>query len=313
MSKSKVLKTASEVTNDRWVFIVPEQDASRVENDDHFVTLPHPKTGHRLQYLLKGNGTELFEVVKFSEQPRSWFIDNHVLQDGCVYVVTRFDPLFMVLPFLKNSSSKFMTLDHILQDSDHQFIGKISKCITRDDLRLLCDVKGEDDLVVCKLNDDKVIAWLKTKVEQTKDCLQNVSIISASGSQASTFIRSSKNARDCTQGDYLRYALGLLSDYISDYWSQKIRVALGIVNELMESSGSSGEEPASKKVKLENDVVGKPNEDYSNYFAKNKKSDQNSNVKLSAAQKSLMKVNKKGMKSISSFFGTTTKTSGKSK
>lgn len=58
-----------------------------------------------------------------------------------------------------------MTLDHILQDSDHQFIGKISKCITRDDLRLLCDVKGEDDLVVCKLNDDKVIAWLKTKVQ----------------------------------------------------------------------------------------------------------------------------------------------------
>lgn len=39
--------------------------------------------GHRLQYLLKGNGTELFEVVKFSEQPRSWFIDNHVLQGNC--------------------------------------------------------------------------------------------------------------------------------------------------------------------------------------------------------------------------------------
>lgn len=304
MPKSKILKTTSEVTNDRWVLIAPEQDGSQVENDDQFVTLPHPKTGHGLQYLLKGNGTEIFEVVKFSEQPRSWFIDNHVLQDGSLYVVTRFDPLFMVLPFLKNSSSKFMTLDHILQDSEFQLIGKISKCITQDDLKLLCDVKGEDDLIVCKLNDEKVISWLKTKVRQTKDRLQDLKV-SASGAQASTFVRS-KKARESTQEDYLRYAYGLLSDYISDYWSQKVKVALGIVDELLESSG---EEPVSKKVKLDDGVAGQPNEDYSNYFSKSKKSDQNANVKLTAAQKSLMKVNKKGMKSISSFFGTKTRNS----
>lgn len=57
-----------------------------------------------------------------------------------------------------------MTLDHILQDSEYQYIGRLSKCISREDLALLCDVK-DGDLLVWKLNEEKVITWLKTKVK----------------------------------------------------------------------------------------------------------------------------------------------------
>ena len=57
-----------------------------------------------------------------------------------------------------------MTLDHILQDNNHQHIGKLAKCISFEDLALLCDTKGQDDIQVCKLNEEKVSDWLKTKV-----------------------------------------------------------------------------------------------------------------------------------------------------
>ncbi|CAB4016274.1 ribonuclease H2 subunit B-like, partial [Paramuricea clavata] len=268
-----------------------------VVEDDHFIALPHPKTGHNQQYLFRENDREIFEIVKFNESPRSWFVDNSVIQDGSLHFATRIDPLFMVLPFLKNTSTKFMTLDHILQDSNNEHLAKLSHCITNEDLALVTEVKGEDDLVALKLNHDKVISWLEKKVHQTKDQLEQDNICT-SGAQSSTFVRSSKS-RGNTQDDYLRYAYGLVSDYISDYWSQKLKDCLGITDEILESSG---EEPACKKVKLDESLVGQPDEDYSKFATKTKKTDQH-NVKLTAAQKSLAKVNTKGMKSISSFFG----------
>ncbi len=57
-----------------------------------------------------------------------------------------------------------MTLDHILQDSNNENIAKLSHCTTKEDLTLITEMKGEDDLVVCKLNHDKVISWLEKKV-----------------------------------------------------------------------------------------------------------------------------------------------------
>ncbi|XP_028405511.1 ribonuclease H2 subunit B-like [Dendronephthya gigantea] len=298
---SKIKISSLSQNSNKWVFILPEQNEDF--EDYHFVMLPHPKTGHIQQYLLSKNKQEISEILKFNETPRSWFIDNSVLQDGNLYFGTKIDALFMVLPSLKSTSTKFMTLEHILQESDNNNICELSHCITKEDLCLVTDMKGEEDLIVCKLNHDKVISWLEKKVYQTEDQLKQASICT-SGAQSSTFVRSSKS-RGNTQ-DYLGYAFGLVSDYISDYWSQKLKASLGINDEI---SGSSEEEPACKKVKLDESLAAKPNEDYSKFFAKAKATDQNTNVKLTAAQKSLAKVNTKGMKSISSFFGVPKKSS----
>ena len=58
-----------------------------------------------------------------------------------------------------------MTLEHILQDSNNENITKLSHCITKEELALITEMKGEDDLVVCKLSDNKVISWLEKKVK----------------------------------------------------------------------------------------------------------------------------------------------------
>ena len=57
-----------------------------------------------------------------------------------------------------------MTLDHILQDSSNHNLGKLSHCVTKEDLSLVTDLKEDVDFVVCKLNHDKVLSWLKEKV-----------------------------------------------------------------------------------------------------------------------------------------------------
>jgi hypothetical protein len=57
-----------------------------------------------------------------------------------------------------------MTLNQVLQDSNNEHITKLAQCITKEDLALVTEMKGEDDFVVCKLNDNKVISWLEKKV-----------------------------------------------------------------------------------------------------------------------------------------------------
>ena len=58
-----------------------------------------------------------------------------------------------------------MTLSHILQESNNEHIAKLSRCISNEDLAVISEVKGEDDLIVFKLNDHKVISWLEKKVD----------------------------------------------------------------------------------------------------------------------------------------------------
>ena len=57
-----------------------------------------------------------------------------------------------------------MPLTHILQESDNEHIAKLSHCITNEDLAVISEVKGDDDLIVCKLDHHKVISWLEKKV-----------------------------------------------------------------------------------------------------------------------------------------------------
>lgn len=58
-----------------------------------------------------------------------------------------------------------MPLSHILQESNNEHIAKLSYCITNEDLAVISEVKGDDDLIVCKLDDHKVISWLERKVD----------------------------------------------------------------------------------------------------------------------------------------------------
>ncbi|XP_014976588.2 ribonuclease H2 subunit B isoform X6 [Macaca mulatta] len=95
--------------------------------------------------------------------------------------------------------------------------------------------------------------------------------------------------------DYIRYAHGLISDYIPKELSDDLCKYL----KLPEPSASLPN-PPSKKIKLSDEPV-EAKEDYTKFNTKDLKTEKK-NSKMTAAQKALAKVDKSGMKSIDTFF-----------
>jgi len=287
----------------QWIFIAPENAVRTDECGDTepvFIMIPHPRTGKELQFLLSHCGEKVFELLCFKEEPRSWFVEDSVQKDGSLFVITPVDPLFLILPYLTKYSQKFRTLEQLLMDEGHPSVSMLTGCLTSDELLNICDIKGDDDLQVYRLNNDKTIAWLKAKVEQTADSISSSGVHVSKGSQSATFVRSRRHT-DATRVDYVRYAFGLVSDYLSSQWSESLKESLSITDE---AQLSSPEGPPTKRAKV-SDEIPEATEDYSKEFSKlsSKTENEKTGTKLTAAQKSLAKVDKKGMKSISSFFG----------
>ncbi|KAJ7378015.1 Ribonuclease H2 subunit B [Desmophyllum pertusum] len=257
-------KTHKEVN--QWIFVAPEsavcsQDCG--ETEPVFIKIPHPRTGKELQFLLSHSGEKIFEVLRFKEESRSWFVDDSVQKDGSLHVITPVDPLFLILPYLTKFSQKFRTLEQLLVDEGHPSISRLTGCLTTEEILNICDVKGDDDLQVYRLNNDKAIAWLKVKVEQTADSVSSSGVHVSKGSQSATFVRSKRHT-DASRVDYVRYAFGLVSDYLSSQWSESLKESLGITDE---AQLSSPEGPPTKRVKV-TDEIPEATEDYSKEFSK---------------------------------------------
>ncbi|CAJ0834168.1 17694_t:CDS:2, partial [Entrophospora sp. SA101] len=103
------------------------------------------------------------------EDQKSWFIDNNIVQkDGRLFIFTSIDPLFILLPILDNCRRKniefqglFLSPDAIF---DHDEFPSVRKLSSINNIYIymnwICDSQG------CKayrLNDMKLISWLKTK------------------------------------------------------------------------------------------------------------------------------------------------------
>ena len=93
------------------------------------LNLTHPGTGDSCQFALcmsskSGIGSQqqerktLMEINKSAdpEISRSWFIGDSVTSDGCLFLYTPMDPLFLVLPLLEENKKQFSTLGQILRE-----------------------------------------------------------------------------------------------------------------------------------------------------------------------------------------------------
>ncbi|XP_031554878.1 ribonuclease H2 subunit B-like [Actinia tenebrosa] len=303
MSQGKKKEKSPSQEKTQWILIAPETalNGSSDGKDDEptFVKLLHPRTEKECMFLMSRNKDAVYEIMKFAEGPRSWFIEDSVQKDGSLLVTTSIDPIFLCIPYLTRNKTKFRTIDQVLMDDDYPAVSSLSMCVSSDVLSNVCDCKGNDDLQAYRLNEDKLIAWLKTKVECVADKLESSKINVSKGSQSATFVRS-KLQSNVTRDDYLRYSCGIVCQYLDSSWADKLQAALNLPEE--KTVLSSPEEPPSKRTKLNNDA-GTVLEDYSKEYEKIKtKTTSKTPGKMTAAQKSLSKVNKNGMKSMASFF-----------
>ncbi|KAM9320445.1 ribonuclease H2 subunit B [Gastrophryne carolinensis] len=292
---------------DQWVLIAPEtlkEDANKASGKTLFAKLRSPLTGKGTMHLFIDSGQQVCEVKSFQEEFRSWFIGQTVQQDGRLLYATPVDPLFLVLHYLikaDKEQGKFQPAEQIVVDEEFPSCSLLLQCTqVEKSLHHVTEEKEIGSKKFYKYSKEKTLAWLKKKVDQTVNVLRNSNVCVGGGVQSATFIRN-KQGSDVKEEDYVRYAHGLISEYISSDLSSDLSKYLN----LPEISSPTPEPPTKKRKFSEKPV--EADEDYTKF---NSGSSKKSNSKMTAAQKSLARVDKSGMKNISSFFspkGKTTK------
>ncbi|XP_061184325.1 ribonuclease H2 subunit B-like [Saccostrea echinata] len=287
--------------NSQWICFI-NNDALEIdpnnENKTTFCKLRHPKTDRSAMFLFCNGDKDVFEVSVFSEDCRSWLIDNTVQQDGSLHITTPIDPLFLILPYILKVKERgmYMTLDQIVCDPDFPECSRLVNTSGTSELHNITDIKGSDDLQAYRYNEEKLLSWLQSKIEHLAEKLSEREIC-VSGAQSSTYVRT-KRAMTATHDDYIRYAYGMVCDYIPTDVSARLKEHMKIP-EVVEKKEN---EPPSKKAKMD-DIT--PTEDYSQGKSEVKSAKAS---KLTVGQKKLSKVDKSGMKSLASFFSPKAKT-----
>ncbi|XP_036966120.1 ribonuclease H2 subunit B isoform X3 [Acanthopagrus latus] len=247
--------------------------------------------------MLNSGDVQLFEVKAFEEDFHSWFIGQTVQRDGRLLFVTPMDPLYLMLPYLIKSGKegKFQPVDQVVMDEEFPACSRLLSC-TRSlaSLHHIAEEKEVGSLKFHRYSQEKTMNWLKKKVERTVVALKKRNISVGEGVKSTTYVRV-KSEADCPEEDYLRYAHGLISEYISEDLSKALLKHL----QLPELTSPKETEPPSKKRKLSDSPV-EAGEDYTKFNSADfvRKPPK----KMTAAQKSLAKVDKTGMKTMSSFF-----------
>lgn len=294
-------KRCAHTNSDSWVVIAPDSvlhSSSSQDSDPAFIKLKNPATAEGSSLYMFGRGdASVYEVKAFTEEFRSWFIGQIVHRDGKLLIVTPIDPLFLLLPYIKSTATegKFQPVKQMVMDEDYPGCTRLLQCKQGlDSIHHVADEKEVGSLKFHRYNQEKTMDWLKKKVQRTVTTLKKSNISVGGGVKSRTFVRVKQEA-DATEEDYLRYAHGFLSEYISEDLSKDLLKHL----QLPEISSPKESEPPSKKRKLSDKPI-EAGEDYTKFnssdFARKPPK------KMTAAQKTLAKVDKTGMKSMASFF-----------
>uniref|UniRef100_A0A667Z1I5 Ribonuclease H2 subunit B n=1 Tax=Myripristis murdjan TaxID=586833 RepID=A0A667Z1I5_9TELE len=267
--------------NDSWVVIAADSaiDTQKHDSGPAFVKLRNPSTDSASLYML-GSDVQLYEVKAFKEDFHSWFIGQTVQRDGRLLYITPVDPLFLILPYLMKSGKegKFQRLDQVVMDEEFPACSRLLSC-TRSlaSLHHIAEEKEVGGQKFHRYSQERTMDWLKKKVERTVTALKKSNVSVGEGVKSATYVRVKQDS-DANEEDYLRYAHGLISEYISGDLSKAL---LGHL-QLPELTSPKETEPPSKPPK-----------------------------KMTAAQKTLAKVDKTGMKTMASFFSPKVKTENK--
>jgi len=234
-SPKKCVKTSNpQQSSNTWVFLlkgealeVPEGFAGTGTPD--IVQLRHPQSGATAMFLFSPGDGIVQEVLTFSENRRSWFIEESVKSDGKMHLSTPIDPIFLALPYLRKTSQA-MPLDQLLKDEEFPETERLLRSISLKHLNQVADRKGDEDLNAYKYNEEKTLSWLQRKTERVAEVLKQKGIHVSGGAVSATFVKSGKPETSDAES-YLRYAHGIVSEYLTEDLSVKLLKYLGLPEE----------------------------------------------------------------------------------
>uniref|UniRef100_A0A665V4B4 Ribonuclease H2 subunit B n=1 Tax=Echeneis naucrates TaxID=173247 RepID=A0A665V4B4_ECHNA len=272
-------------------------DTKSPDEDPAFVRLRNPSTDAASLYMLGSGDAQLYEVKAFDEDFHSWFVGQTVQRGE----ILNLDPTYkshndlFYISMLSAAQGKFQPVDQVVMDEEYPVCSRLLSC-TRSSTSLhhIAEEKEVGSLRFHRYSEEKTMNWLKKKVERIVIALKKRNIYVGEGVKSTTYVRV-KSESDCCEEDYLRYAHGLISEYISEDLSKALLKHL----QLPELTSPKETEPPSKKRKLSDKPV-EAGEDYTKFNSAD--FTRKPPKKMTAAQKSLAKVDKTGMRPMSSFF-----------
>ncbi|KAJ3610370.1 hypothetical protein NHX12_022462 [Muraenolepis orangiensis] len=298
MATKKKRTPNTQNSSSSWVAITAESAIdTHKDGDPAFVKLRHPSTDAASLYLFSSGDVGLYEVKAFTEDCHSWFIGQAVQRDGRLLYITPMDPLYLMLPYLVKAATegKFQPLDQVVMDEEFPACSRLLGCTrSLSSVRHIAEEKEVGSQKFHRYSQEKTLQWLNKKVDRIAAALRRTNISVGEGVKSTTYVRV-KAESDASDEDYLRYAHGLVSEYISQDLSRALLKHL----QLPELLSPKETEPPSKKRKL-SELPVEAAEDFSKFnssdFARKPPK------KMTTAQKTLAKVDKSGMKTMSSFF-----------
>ncbi|ESO09197.1 hypothetical protein HELRODRAFT_168156 [Helobdella robusta] len=127
--------------------------------------LKHPKTGIASTFFYSNSSCHIYEITKFQENFRSWFIKDFVVKGGedGLFMVTEINMLYLFLPLLRKSFRMYKSVGSILDDENFPD-NKIFQDKLMSFLKFVCDTKELGEDLYYKYNKEKTLAWLQLKV-----------------------------------------------------------------------------------------------------------------------------------------------------
>ncbi|XP_076762860.1 ribonuclease H2 subunit B [Xylocopa sonorina] len=262
-SPKKCVKTTnSHPGTNTWVFLMKGDSLDDTDGGvPDVIKLRHPASNQPAMFVFSPGNLTVQEVLTFDENKRSWFIDDNVKSDGKLHLSTPFDPIFLVLPYLRKSQHA-QPLEQCLWDEDFPETSRLMQCQNLK-LALVADRKGDESLHAYKFNEEKTLLWLRKKVERVVEVLKQKGIHVSQGAISATYVKSSK-LESASEIEYLKYAHGIVSEYLAEDLSKKLAQHLNLSDEMehkkrkLSSPKDSTDEKRSKKDTTENETVLKP-------------------------------------------------------
>jgi len=233
------------------VFFLEKKLLSSDQNELEMISVQLPRKN---SMFVRSSDGSICELLQFNEKHRSWFLNNTVCCNGKIYFTSKIDPLFIFLQYVEeHCKTKAKPLDQIMESSAEIFIDTLKL----QQMRMVADQKGPEDLKAFMFNEEKTLKWLKKKFELIQSSLRDQNIIS-SGVSSMNFVKSSIDAQSAMDEDAVaEAALGIISEYISLDFIEKLDEMYGISKKSLEpiaqkrKSEAAGEDSDRKKVKLE--------------------------------------------------------------
>lgn len=162
----------------------------------------------------------------------SWFINQRVVSSQSIYLATRMDPRFLLLPYLEQGGSRFSPIEQIIHsvDQQQQSSGRTAKIplekINAWKMEEMSDINDKlgDDMRLYRHNPGKVIEWLRNKVNKVADVLARQRVEKQQSlNKASTFVlggvhpaESCESLKSAPTREEIKLAVEIVCDCVSE-------------------------------------------------------------------------------------------------